>query len=88
MTFPLEGTRVLDLSHAISGPFSGRILADLGADVVKAEWPRGDISNVFGRKVGGITGLFTQMNAGKRGISKRLAGRLAERFGVSAAVFV
>ena len=73
MTFPLAGTRVLDLSQAISGPYSGRMLADLGADVVKVEWPRGDVSNAFGRKVGGITGLFTQMNASKRGISVDLA---------------
>ena len=73
MTFPLAGTRVLDLSQAISGPYSGRMLADLGADVVQVEWPRGDVSNAFGRKVGGITGLFTQMNASKRGISVDLA---------------
>ena len=87
MTFPLEGVRVLDLSQAISGPFAGRMLADLGADVVKVEWPRGDVSNVFGRKVDGVSGLFTQMNASKRGISVDLAtaggvdliGRLAAR---------
>ena len=73
MTFPLEGLRVLDLSQAISGPFAGRMLTDLGADVVRVEWPRGDVSNAFGSKVGGVTGLFTQMNAGKRGISVDLA---------------
>jgi CoA:oxalate CoA-transferase len=59
---------VLDLSRAISGPYAGRALADLGADVVKVEWQTGDISNVFGRKIAGVSGLFTQMNAGKRGI--------------------
>ena len=73
MTYPLEGLRILDLSQAISGPFAGRMLTDLGADVVRVEWPRGDVSNAFGQKVGGITGLFTQMNAGKRGISADLA---------------
>ena len=73
MTFPLEGLRVLDLSQAISGPFAGRMLTDLGADVVRVEWPRGDVANAFGSKVGGVTGLFTQMNAGKRGISVDLA---------------
>jgi crotonobetainyl-CoA:carnitine CoA-transferase CaiB-like acyl-CoA transferase len=36
---PLNGLRVLDLSRALSGPFAGRILADLGADVVKVELP-------------------------------------------------
>ena len=73
MTFPLEGIRVLDLSQAVSGPFACRMLSDLGADVVRVEWPRGDVSNAFGRKVGGVTGLFTQMNAGKRGISGDLS---------------
>jgi len=68
MAFPMEGLRVLDLSQAVSGPYAGRLLADLGADVVKIEWPRGDITNVFGRKVAGLSGLFTQMNVSKRGI--------------------
>src|SRR5438093_2163169 len=69
MTFPMEGLRVLDLSQAVSGPYAARVLADLGADVVKVEWPRGDITNVFGRKIGGVSGLFTQMNANKRGVA-------------------
>ncbi|MGV9802168.1 CaiB/BaiF CoA transferase family protein [Mycobacterium sp. NPDC003449] len=65
---PLDGLRVLDLSQAISGPFIGRIFADLGADVVKVEWSNGDTTNRFGPRTGGITGLFTHMNAGKRGV--------------------
>ena len=65
---PLHGSRVLDLSQAISGPFVGRAMADLGADVVKVEWPNGDVTNRFGPTTAGLTGLFTHMNAGKRGI--------------------
>lgn len=65
---PLQGLRVLDLSQAISGPFVGRALSDLGADVVKVEWPNGDVTNRFGPPKAGLTGLFTHMNAGKRGI--------------------
>lgn len=66
---PLEGVKVLDLSQAIAGPMVGRVLADLGADVVKVEWSNGDITNRFGPSRAGITGLFLHMNAGKRGIS-------------------
>jgi CoA:oxalate CoA-transferase len=65
---PLAGTRVLELAQAISGPFVGRILVDLGADVVKVEWENGDVTNRFGPPTAGLTGLFTHMNAGKRGV--------------------
>src|SRR5829696_1796905 len=87
MEGPLAGHRVLDLSQAIAGPMVGRILADLGADVVKVEWPNGDVTNRFGPTIAGLTGVFTHMNAGKRGIGvdlkspggaallRRLAGR-------------
>jgi CoA:oxalate CoA-transferase len=64
----LDGLRVLDLSQAIAGPFVGRMLADLGADVVKVEWPNGDVTNRFGPARAGLTGIFTHMNAGKRGL--------------------
>ena len=40
---PLEGVRVLELGTLIAGPFTGRLLGDLGAEVIKAEAPsRGD----------------------------------------------
>jgi crotonobetainyl-CoA:carnitine CoA-transferase CaiB-like acyl-CoA transferase len=65
---PLAGLRVLDLSRVLAGPFVGRILADLGAEVVKLEPPEGDLTRTFGRKVAGISGYFTQQNAGKRNV--------------------
>ena len=65
---PLGGLRVLDLSRVLAGPSVGRILADLGAEVVKLEPPEGDLTRTFGRKVAGISGYFTQQNAGKRNV--------------------
>jgi CoA:oxalate CoA-transferase len=62
----LGGIRVLDLSRAVSGPFVGRILADLGADVVKVDSAEGDVSDQFGRVQAHRSGLYAQMNAGKR----------------------
>ena len=41
MSYPLAGLKVLDLSRVLAGPFAGRMLSDLGADVVKARAARG-----------------------------------------------
>ena len=51
---PLAGFKVLDFSRVLAGPFAGRMLCDLGADVVKIEPPEGDITRLWGRVVGGI----------------------------------
>lgn len=67
--YPLHGIRVLDLSRVLAGPFAGRMLADLGAEVVKVEPPEGDISRIWGKKISGISGYYTQQNAGKQNIS-------------------
>ena len=91
-TGPLTGRRALDLSQAIAGPYVGRILADLGADVVKVEWANGDVTNRFGPPTAGLTGLFHHMNAGKRGIGLDLkspaAGDLIRRLAARADVVV
>ena len=38
-TGPLSGLRALDMSRVLAGPWSGQLLADFGADVVKVERP-------------------------------------------------
>lgn len=73
MGYPLTGVKVLDMSRVLAGPFAGRMLCDLGADVVKLEPPEGDITRIWGRKVAGIAGYFNQQNAGKRDISVDLS---------------
>ncbi|MFI5306303.1 MAG: CaiB/BaiF CoA transferase family protein, partial [Polyangiales bacterium] len=84
---PLQGLRVLDLSRVLAGPYVGRMLADLGADVVKVEPPEGDVTRKWGKVRAGLSGYYTQQNAGKRDvcIDLRAAGgpdlvrRLVER---------
>ena len=66
--YPLAGLKVLDFSRVLAGPFAGRMLCDLGADVVKVEPPDGDVTRQWGHVVGGLPGYFHQQNAGKRNI--------------------
>ena len=85
---PLDGIRVLEVGNYMAGPFCGMQLADLGADVVKIEDPRGgDLSRRLEPIVGGESGNFVRLNRGKRSVAldlKQEAGidifrRLTER---------
>src|SRR3990170_555269 len=67
MAYPLEGVKVLDLCRVLAGPFAGRMLADLGADVVKVEPPEGDVARVFGKRP--QSAYFREQNVGKRSIT-------------------
>jgi crotonobetainyl-CoA:carnitine CoA-transferase CaiB-like acyl-CoA transferase len=69
MDYPLADIKVLDLSRVLAGPFAGRMLADLGADVVKVEPPDRDVTRVWGKKIGSISGYYNQQNAGKKNVS-------------------
>ncbi|MGI5837428.1 MAG: CaiB/BaiF CoA transferase family protein [Chloroflexota bacterium] len=65
----LTGVRVLDLSGALSGPYCGLLLADLGAEVIKVEPPSGDIfRNIGPYYQGEWSGYFVAVNRNKRGI--------------------
>lgn len=62
----LHGYRVLDLSQYLPGPYATRLLADLGADVVKIEPMSGDPMRTFiYLDDDGLSPLYKQVNAGK-----------------------
>jgi crotonobetainyl-CoA:carnitine CoA-transferase CaiB-like acyl-CoA transferase len=68
---PLAGIRVLDLTHALAGPFCTMLLADLGADVLKVEPPgEGDHSRRWGPPfVNGESTYFMSVNRNKRSVA-------------------
>ncbi|HEX7922085.1 MAG TPA: CoA transferase [Bradyrhizobium sp.] len=62
---PLEGVRVVEMTHMVMGPTCGMILAQLGAEVIKVEPPAGDKT----RSLGGMgVSFFPLFNRGKRSI--------------------
>lgn len=65
---PLAGVRVVELTRFIAGPYCGMLLADLGAEVLKVESPRGDPARLEGPWLDGESMYFAQMNRNKRGI--------------------
>jgi crotonobetainyl-CoA:carnitine CoA-transferase CaiB-like acyl-CoA transferase len=71
---PLEGTRVLDVTTSIAGPYCAQILAALGADVVKVERPdTGDDGRAWGPPFWNGEGtMFLSANAGKRSLGLSL----------------
>ena len=90
---PLAGLRVIDYSHFLAGPYVGRCLAALGAEVIKVERPgTGDAGRQHAWFVGDHSGYFLQQNMGKKGLSvntKDPRGRaLMKKLVDSADVFV
>jgi len=93
---PLAGFRVIDYSHFLAGPYVGRCLAALGAEVIKIERPKtGDAGRQhawFVGEDGEYSGYFLQLNMGKKGVCvnmKDLRGReFMEKLVDTADVFI
>ncbi len=73
MASALAGIRVLDFSRVFAGPLCGMLLADMGADVIRIDSPRGEIDRTYAlRGPDGETLTFKAINRGKKGITLRL----------------
>src|SRR6185436_14967923 len=89
MKLPLEDVKVLDLSHALAGPYCSTMLADYGAQVFKIKPPgAGDIARAWGSPLpGGETAYFVSLHRNKKGVvldlkhkeGKELFLRMVER---------
>jgi crotonobetainyl-CoA:carnitine CoA-transferase CaiB-like acyl-CoA transferase len=83
---PLAGIHVVDFSMFVPGPFASAMLADLGADVIKVEPPRGDPGRAY------VPVQFATENRNKRSIALDLkqpeAGQVVARLAANAQVVV
>ena len=58
----------MEIGNYMSVPFAAMMLADLGADVVKVEPPKGDPFRRFGRPKGAMAAVFVNANRGKKSV--------------------
>ncbi len=77
---PLTGIRILDLSRLLPGPFCTRMLADMGAEVIKIEEPvRGDYAREFVPRRGDFACWFMEVNRNKKSVALDLKQESARR---------
>jgi crotonobetainyl-CoA:carnitine CoA-transferase CaiB-like acyl-CoA transferase len=69
---PLEGIRVLDLTHAHAGPICTLYMAAMGAEVIKIEPPWGDMTRMFPPLVKGVSPYFAFLDRCKKGVTLNL----------------
>ncbi len=66
MDLPLTGTKVLDFSNYIAGPYCPMMLADMGAEVIKIESHQGDMLRFFPSTLPNESRMFLGLNRNKR----------------------
>jgi crotonobetainyl-CoA:carnitine CoA-transferase CaiB-like acyl-CoA transferase len=69
LQLPLSGLRVLEIGHFVAAPFCTRLLADLGADVIKVEPPAGDPVRQWGEQIDGRSLWWSIHGRNKRSIA-------------------
>src|SRR6266566_1814147 len=68
-TSMLSGCRVLDFTQYLAGPTVTRLMAEMGADIIKVELaPMGDPSRLLPTIKNGRSGYFVQQNRGKKSL--------------------
>ena len=72
---PLDGIRVLDFSMFLAGPYCTRLMADLGAEIIKVEPPGGDFLRNAPPYRDGQSAYFAHMNCGKKSIVLNLKSK-------------
>jgi len=79
---PLKGIRVIDYSHFLAGPYVGRCLAAMGAEVIKVERPGlGDAGRQHSHVIDDQqSGYFLQLNMGKQGVSVNMRDPRGKEF--------
>src|SRR5437879_2654616 len=70
MTQTLAGVRVVDLTRMLAGPYATMLLADMGAEVIKVEDPRGDPIRGMGPpfEADGSSAYFNSINRNKKSV--------------------
>src|ERR1700694_2397374 len=68
MTSAFEHLRVVDFTTTIAGPHCTRLLADIGAEVIKVEAPEGDMMRSRPPLRDGASTSFGQLNTGKKSV--------------------